>query len=74
MEVDIGRLIQEMNKNNVQKAVLLGFNAQRTLGVHVTNEYVSSICKRTSEAFYRVCFFLMVWIIPYVKSRVKKNW
>lgn len=51
MEVVIGRLIQEMNKNNVQKAVLLGFNAQRTLGVHVTNEYVSSICKEHPRRF-----------------------
>ncbi|CAM4262277.1 hypothetical protein BAMA_04595 [Bacillus manliponensis] len=51
MEVDIGRLIQEMDRSNVQKAVLLGFNAKRTLGVHVTNEYVSNICKENPTRF-----------------------
>lgn len=51
MEVDIGKLIQEMDRSNVQKAVLLGFNAKRTLGVHVTNEYVSKVCKENPSRF-----------------------
>ncbi|HDX9612666.1 hypothetical protein COF80_25735 [Bacillus toyonensis] len=51
MEVRIENLIKEMEGLGVKKAVLLAFNAKRTLGVHVTNEYVSKLCAKYPKYF-----------------------
>lgn len=51
ISVDPENLIMEMDNHNISKAIILGFNAKRTLGVHVSNQYVAEICQKWPERF-----------------------
>lgn len=44
LTVNSQRLLDDLDRHNISKAVVLCFNAKRTLGVHVTNEFVAKLC------------------------------
>lgn len=51
MSIDISTLLSEMDRAGVDRAFLLAFDAQRTLGVKVPNEYVALICQAHPDRF-----------------------
>lgn len=51
MSIDIPTLLAEMDRAGVERAFLLAFDAKRTLGVKVPNEYVAEICRAHPDRF-----------------------
>ncbi|UFJ42474.1 amidohydrolase family protein [Brevibacillus humidisoli] len=51
LTVEPESLLAEMDRAGVERAVLLAFNARRTLGVHVTNELVGKWCSQVPQRF-----------------------
>lgn len=51
----IPTLLAEMDGAGVERAFLLAFDAQRTLGVKVPNEYVAAICQAHPQRFAGFC-------------------
>lgn len=51
----IPTLLAEMDAAGIDKVFLLAFDAQRTLGVKVPNEYVAEICRTHSDRFIGFC-------------------
>ncbi|GCE22089.1 amidohydrolase family protein [Dictyobacter kobayashii] len=47
----IPQLLAEMDAAHIDQAFLLAFDAQRTLGAKVPNEYVAEICRRYPDRF-----------------------
>ncbi|HTK10051.1 MAG TPA: amidohydrolase family protein [Ktedonobacteraceae bacterium] len=47
----IAQLLAEMDEAGIDKAFLLAFDAKRTLGAKVPNEYVAEICRNYPERF-----------------------
>jgi predicted TIM-barrel fold metal-dependent hydrolase len=51
MHVDPPVLIAEMNAAEIDKAFLLAFDVERTLGFKIPNEYVASLCQKHPDRF-----------------------
>lgn len=51
----IPSILAEMDQVGVDKAFLLAFDAQRTLGVKVPDSYVAEICRAHSDRFIGFC-------------------
>lgn len=51
MSIRIPDLLSEMDRAGVDRAFLLAFDAERTLGVKVPNEYVAQICRAHPDRF-----------------------
>lgn len=52
---DIPALLATMDANGIGQAFLLAFDAQRTLGVKVPNDYVAAICRAHPQRFIGFC-------------------
>lgn len=51
MHTDVGKLVAAMDKNRVDKAVILGYDVKRTYNSKVPNDYVAEVVKKYPDKF-----------------------